>query len=318
MASNEMYHDRKYFYKYVTPETAFKIFHNCKLKYSSPVTFNDPFDVQTKVGYDFEMADMLKSIGDEIYRLLQDENDPVGDTTNHIFMGILKARQNYKKGSRRIPKHVFDVLRKAGDESAAKQAEQYFENLNSWWRNFVKASRVFCVAEEHDNLLMWAHYAKDHTGAVIKFKCLRELDTVLCIAGKVDYVEKPPVIANRDEYIKYITGQDTQTINHDSLIYKQFLSKSNHWCYEKEWRVWKPPYNPANPVVPKDSKGKEILFYLEPFNPQEIHSIYFGCKMDDGDRKKIENELSGDFRHVNKYLCHRNESEYKLDFELIS
>ena len=125
----------------------------------------------------------------------------------------------------------------------------------------MKASRVFCVTEEHDNLLMWAHYAKDHKGVVIKFECLRELDTALCIARKVDYVETPPVIATLDEYIPYITGQDKNKINHDLLIYKLFQSKSTQWKYEKEWRVFKPPFHMENPIIRRDS-GNEILYDL--------------------------------------------------------
>lgn len=101
------------------------------------------------------------------------------------------------------------------------------------------------------------------------------------------------------------------------VFYKLIQSKSFHWNYEKEWRVFIPPVDMGNPTIHKDSKGDEILFDLKPFYPQEIHSIYFGCKMDDNDRKRIEEALTGNFGHVNKYLCQRNEKEYKLDFELI-
>jgi len=37
-----MIHDRRFFYKYVTAETALTILQNQTLKYSSPVLFNDP------------------------------------------------------------------------------------------------------------------------------------------------------------------------------------------------------------------------------------------------------------------------------------
>ena len=53
-----MLHDRKYFYKYVTVETALLILQNRKLKYSSPVLFNDPFDTQTRIGFDCEESEV--------------------------------------------------------------------------------------------------------------------------------------------------------------------------------------------------------------------------------------------------------------------
>jgi len=42
------------------------------------------------------------------------------------------------------------------------------EELNNWWYSLSKASRILCLAEKHLILLMWAHYAKDHTGVAIK------------------------------------------------------------------------------------------------------------------------------------------------------
>lgn len=312
-----MYHNRKYFYKYVTAKTALLILRTRKLKYSSPVTFNDPFDVQTRVDYGFELSDMMGAYKDEMYKLIYGDIEPTGDTTDRHFREIQLLRKIAKEKSIKPPKYVFKKETGASDNETVERAKQNVENLNSWWKKFVRASRVFCVTEEYDNLLMWAHYAKDHTGVVIKFECSRELDTPLCIARSVNYIETPPVIATLDEYIPYITGQDKIKVNHDLLIYKLFQSKSTQWKYEKEWRVFKPPIHMENPIIRRDSDGNEILYDLEPFYPQEIHSIYFGCKIDDAERQKIEKELVGDFGHVNKYLCLRNEKEYKLDFKLI-
>jgi len=156
---------------------------------------------------------------------------------------------------------------------------------------------------------MWAHYTKDHTGAVIEFRCLPELDNPFCAARKINYVENPPIIAGMGEYIKHITGQ--QKIDNDSLFFDMILSKSMHWEYEKEWRVFIPPVDMENPIIPVDDYGKEILEKLIQFYPQEINSIYFGCKMSEPQVQEIEKLLNGEFSHVKKYKCIRNEKEYK-------
>ncbi len=44
----------KYFFKYVSADTTLKVFQNISFKYSSPILFNDPFDTQTKLCFDFE------------------------------------------------------------------------------------------------------------------------------------------------------------------------------------------------------------------------------------------------------------------------
>lgn len=306
-------HNREFFYKYLTAETALKILENRTLRYSSPVLFNDPFDTQTRVGYGFEMVDFMEAFTDELYRLAHDEQEPIGNDNNALFRDIKAWWHKTIKSSDKMPRDVFKQKIRELVEAAVNWSTQYFQDTNSWWRSFVKASRVFCVAEDPDNLLMWAHYSKDHTGLVIQFKCLLELDTPLCVARQVNYVENPPIIAVLDKYIKYITGQ--ATLDNDLLFFNMILSKSIHWKYENEWRVFIPPVDMENPIVPLDSNGEEILDSLIRFYPQEIHSVYFGCRMNVKSTQKIDKCLIGDFSHVKKYKCIRNDKEYKLDFE---
>jgi hypothetical protein len=92
-----------------------------------------------------------------------------------------------------------------------------------------------------------------------------------------------------------------------------FLSKSRHWAYEKEWRVFIPPDNIINPIIPTDKDGKEILADFYVLHPQELSAIYFGCRIDPNARKKIEGYLIGDFGHVKRYNAIRNERAFKLD-----
>jgi len=219
-----MLHNIKYFYKYVTFETALLILKNRTLKYSSPILFNDPFDTQTRFDFDFEPSELIEVFRDELYRLIHDDKEPIGDNRVPLFR----------------------------DMQAAK---------------------------------------------------------------KVVYVKKPPVITKLNDYIQYLTGQNIQKFRYDKMFYDLFLSKSDHWKYEQEWRVFIPPIDIENPIIKKDENGNELLYYLMPLYPQEIHSIYFGCKMTDAKRLNIESLLINDFAHVKKYKCRQNEREYKLDFE---
>lgn len=310
-----MLHNREYFFKYVTAETALLILGSLKLKYSSPVLFNDPFDTQTRFDFDFEIDDFTHALNNEIYRLVHAEKEPIGDDTNSSFRNIKRLWNNLKKYSLKMPKELFIKNTNDNTENTIKMLNKHLEEANSWWRRLVRASRVFCLAEEYDNLLMWAHYAGEHTGAVIKFKCLPEYETSLCGARKVDYVAMPPVIASKDEYISYHTGQGP--FNQKLSINNLFLSKSEHWIYEKEWRVFILPDDSDNPTIPKDECGNEILSELISFYPQEIHSIFFGCKMSEENRQEIDKLLVAGFSHVKKFRCIRNKRQYKLDFEEI-
>ena len=52
-------------------------------------------------------------------------------------------------------------------------------------------------------------------------------------------------------------------------------------------------------------------------HPEEIHSIYLGCKIDDDIKKIIECSLIGDLSQVQVYQSSKDEREYKLNFEQI-
>lgn len=265
-----MRHDKQYFYKYVSAETALLILQNKKVKYSSPLTFNDPFDVQTKMNYNFKLKDLMSYLSAKF--------------GNGIKPFIDKFKDKHKE-------------------------------INEWWSLEVKDSRVFCVAEDNDNLLMWAHYAKDHHGAVIKFECLPAIDNTLCVARKVDYVEFPPVIASLDEYMKSLEGE--HELDYDSLYFKLFTSKSNHWKHEKEWRVFIPSVENPPAILSEIFKEHDSMSNLMNINPKEIHSIYLGCKMEGNIQKDIENNLVDGFSHVQIYKSKKDETEYKLNFEQI-
>jgi hypothetical protein len=309
-------HDRKYFYKYVTPETALLILQNRTVRYSSPTLFNDPFDIQTRLRCEFEESEFLTAYRDEIFRLFHGQKEPrFIDNTAPLCREIQVFRRIVEDKSK-MTKEIFDRMTEDILEAGKQLLECENEEMNIWWMRAAKATKVFCVAEMPDNLLMWAHYSKDHTGAVIEFECLPDLDTPLCAARKVNYVEKPPFIAeDLDAYVQYITGQ--ATLNHEISIYDLCLSKSDHWKYEQEWRVFIPPADMDNPTIPIDANGKEILFDLLEFLPQEIRSIYLGCRMTDDNRQKILSCLSGDLQHVKKYKSVKSDREYRLNFEEI-
>ena len=182
-----MIHDREYFYKYIPAEAAFKILQTRTLKYSSPALFNDPFDTQTRMDFDFEVSELIEAFSEEQYKMIHSPEEPVGDESNELFRDIKKVWQVAKQSKRKMPKDIWRQQIKSHNEETVRMCTEYLEEMNNWWYRLSKASRILCLAEDRENLLMWAHYAKDHTGIVIKFKCLPELDTPLIAARKVDY-----------------------------------------------------------------------------------------------------------------------------------
>ena len=138
------------------------------------------------------------------------------------------------------------------------------------WKKFQRdASNIVAFmsfAEESDSLLMWSHYAKNHTGACV------ELDTSI-LSTHIDRFEKVvyPVMQGA-ERPKAPIGDDRD--NQDKI--RDLLShKANEWAYEKEWRLIVPPL--AKCVHLEKSGERYILVSDIPDNA--VKRIIFGYSM---------------------------------------
>lgn len=81
---------------------------------------------------------------------------------------------------------------------------------------------VACFSERNNSMLMWSHYAEQHTGLCVGYR-LHEL------------IEKynifPVIYNNQMPQISDISNADK------SILYQSILTKCEDWSYEKEWRI---------------------------------------------------------------------------------
>lgn len=267
-------HDKTHFYKYMSAETAFLILRNRNFRYSSPILFNDPFDIQTELLFDFDKELFPELVFEEIERII------LGKKTvklNHEdewgqAIDLLRAKaeehgynRDYVK-STTVPliKELTDVM------------EQTRSDYNKRWQDFLPRIRVFSVSEINDNILMWAHYSNKHEGVVLKLRVLPELDNTLCAASPVIYREKPPVFFSMQNWIDEIIG--IREIDHTKLYWEYAYIKSDIWEYEQEWRVLD--------MLPRREKN---LYYYNRLYPEEIEAVYFGCRTSEQNRTEIMN-----------------------------
>ncbi len=112
------------------------------------------------------------------------------------------------------------------------------------WREKIG---ILCLTEDPLNILMWSHYAQNHTGICIGF------DT-----GELPFSGAQQVIYS-EERPKAEFDSDSET-----LIERVLLTKSQHWKYEREWRILK-----------RTIEADELSFYHETFqnNPEKLNEI---------------------------------------------
>jgi hypothetical protein len=91
----------------------------------------------------------------------------------------------------------------------------------SRFQNIIKATGICCFSSEKNDILMWSHYALDHSGLCIGFHSNRHFFRT---AWEVEYSDHIPIITRPHD--------DAHT-----MLEKALLTKSKHWSYEKEWRI---------------------------------------------------------------------------------
>ena len=259
-------HDQKYFYKFSSMDTAHLILENGKFRYSSPAPaiFNDPFDIQTELYLNFDIADLPCLVIDEIDALVCGRRFASLDDTYGLCRAIATLQEQHQKGNYKR-EHIDDLVKSIMPD-LSNAIEDTRKKYNEHWRGLLKTIRVFCVSDHNQSILMWSHYANKHTGVCFKLKVMPEKDNLLCVAKKVDYLPDPPSFFNVEQWIDSIILNNDMAF--DDFYHRYPLVKSDIWRYEREWRIWAPFEDDGNS-------------YLDiPIVEGEIDSIYFGVNAD--------------------------------------
>ncbi len=115
---------------------------------------------------------------------------------------------------------------------------------------------VYCLSEVADDILMWAHYSKGHTGFCVQFR--HEKEPFLGGAQPVSYSAAYPAAAS-------ILDDRTRAVT------KTLLTKARFWDYEREWRVFDLDGGPG----------------VRRFPPELLTGVILGCRMPPDDREQI-------------------------------
>ncbi len=172
---------------------------------------------------------------------------------------------------------------------------------------------IACLCEEFDSTLMWAHYAKNHSGFVLEYD-LSVLENnssmMICPVIYSDhrfdstefYINFIKELIKEKCFEKYkISYKTSEKLDLLSII-QPFVYKSINWIYENEWRII---------MNHKNDKGQPFFLDIKPT------AIYMGDKIAKNNKEeliKISNE-----KNINIYQMFVDYSsfEYKLDHKII-
>jgi hypothetical protein len=178
---------------------------------------------------------------------------PAGDTTRMEWVRQILVEHQLFFASRRAFNDPFDcaiprlsqipgtflkrfaeefVDRKFPNHSEAEKSDMMdrlmsvdaLEEIHRGLQDNVDKAGIVCFSTVRDDILMWAHYADKHKGLCLEFD-----GSCNCIffgeAQPVEYEDYTPIPLHEDR-----ERQMTRVI----------LTKSKHWSYEKEYRIFRP------------------------------------------------------------------------------
>ncbi len=223
-----------------------------RLWLSSPMDFNDPFDVSAKVvasGTPKERRDRLDD-------------------------WLKQQRLPWKERKRQLREHMKEPV------------EEFEKKLSIAFRKGQEDVGVFSFAGNPRDILMWSHYAKDHTGICIQFERARDLK-VLSHAVPVKYSADYPIV----NWFK----------NFPTSLGIMMLQKHEGWAYEQEQRM----------VFPGFARK------FRQFDPAAVIGIIFGCRCSELIRESVldvlkERKAAG-LPDVKLYRALKNDSKYQID-----
>lgn len=235
-------------YKFRTIEKAIRILEDLEFYFASADTFNDPFDCAL----------------DEI------TNYSLADFNNWVNSGTLQL----------TPKQISDL--KITFNNNSQMFSDIVKNIKN---NAVNSRGVLALSENNDNILLWSHYAENHTGVSIKLE-----------------IEKDPIFFSIPKRMNYTAAYTPLNYlqNPQNSILETLSTKSIDWSYEEEVRVY------------KSSVGALKI------NPKAITDIFFGVKASQSDIIKIKNTCKiNNLNHVNFHQAEKKHGLFALGFNPI-
>lgn len=250
-------------YKYLTSERS-DILETGHIRYTQPIHLNDPFEMTP----DFSAILTEKAIMKLMTRKQMREA---------LDKALMKVPERFRTRIKILAKLVllfqgWQINRNMTTMMASVMAQLRAEAPEIMQKTIRMKSGVLSLSEKPDNLLMWSHYALNHTGFVIAvnekhsvFNERRSVNDEFNHLRKVVYSKKKP-----KPTLEQISGIEL------------LLSKSLDWSYEQEWRIVKP-------VDDATAMGTALSHdvYLFPLPPDAIEGIILGAHMPESERQRI-------------------------------
>jgi len=226
--------------------------------FQSPNNFNDPFDCKTS----FHCGRATDAMWQRHY-------------ANAISI-------QYPRKSEQEIRDLVESAMKLGLHNNPAYRKEEPSRFQAVLSNAVKKLGMLCMSEVNNDILMWSHYSDGHRGICLQFDKIQ--------LQKHFHVEKVQYRSPYPTFKEFLDLVDT------NQLHKLLMFKSEHWCYEHEWRT-----------IHNIHRNKARLLRLP---PGILTGVILGCQMSDRNRALVEGWKKSMGRTLRLYEARRNLSNY--------
>jgi hypothetical protein len=222
--------------------------------FSPPAQLNDPFECRPWFTFNGSPDEIVKSIARE---LLQYRPELTADNAKAQAVGI------FLEGRHRAP-NTWKGLR---------------QNVVA---TLGQKIGLYCLSEHNDSILMWSHYAADHSGYCLEFEA----------TGHTPFF-------GAAQQVKYGTGfpvVDFFTTPKEEQVDLIFLTKFEGWSYEGERRIVDHDTGPG----------------IREYPPELLQSVTFGLRMPEANRETIRAWVKRRGHAVKFFEAQRHDQQFKI------
>ena len=289
---------RAHFYKYMSVDTAKIVISQRTLRWSTPATLNDPYDMQFDFIAAIELEDAIQVTLESFWSAYK-EKRPI-QTTNEIVLLLWSVLRKLPNLSEDDFRETFAPAIKEGLQNGLAVLPKFNEEV----REFMKTGKVLCLTESPVNPIMWAHYGANNTGVALGFRSVPALDSPYGMAMPMNYVASPPELINNAYITQLAAGGIPITPNElfDHLV----LTKAASWSYEREWRVHS-----------GDGRDRNAPYEDIPFGLNELEAVIFGLNTSKTDRETLS-ELAAKYPNAALYKVQIGNKAFEYDLVPLS
>lgn len=281
-------------YKYTSLRTAKLVLENQTIRWTTPATLNDPYDIQFDLRSDIDKNKVIEDSLNKCWSIYSGDMECAEAHTLAIFMKL------FRQACPGITKEFFFEKFRPGIHESLDIMDRNVAKTNQLARAMLSTSKILCLTDLPTNQLMWAYYAEGNRGVVLRFEQAPGADSPYRLAKEVKYRKEMPRIFTEDELSDFLSGISVfnQQQRVDDLIY----TKSEAWSHEREWRLYS-----------GNGRNKDAPYEDVTFGHRELTGVILGCRMNEQERIEVVELVKRLYPHAETLQAVTRNHTYDLE-----